>query len=505
MTQLSTPAYAEPPTRARFDPRYWMCAWVEMLERLAYYTLRPISTIYIAQATDPGGLRLPQSDRGTIIFWWAIVASVLPIFTGGLADRYGYKRSLAIALFINTAGYVLMAMLHSRLGFFAGVLVLATGTAFFKPALQGTMAHTLTKATSSLGWGIFYFIVNIGSFIGHMVSPLLLGDEISRTAGQYRMLFLGCAACTVVNLVSLIRFPSIPSGASTMEGPHIVLWRTLVNVFEPRLLTWLLIMSCFWLMMFQLWDLQPNFIEDWTGSSGVARYLPFRSWVETGADGVLRVKQQILLSTNAFLIILLVVPISWIVRRMRSLSALLLGMIGVTAGLVLAGMTMNGWALLAGIALFSVGEMLTGPKTSEYLGLIAPADRKGLYLGYANIPMGLGQALGGPLTSFLYGRWGEKANLSLKYLLQHTPWGAGRNWDGSVASLEQATGVTRSDAFAKLQSVLGKSGHDVTRLLWETYHPQYYVWLPLAGIGVFAAIALAIFGRMARRWNDMNA
>lgn len=496
---------ASPSSRARFDPRYWMCAWVEMLERLAYYTVRPISAIYIAQATDPGGLRLPQTDRGMIFMLWAIVQSILPTFTGGLTDRYGYKRSLALALSVNTGGYLLMALLHTKYGFLAGVLVLASGTAFFKPALQGTMAHTLSKETSSIGWGIFYFIVNVGSFIGHLASPLLLGDEINRTAMQYRMLFLGCAACTFINLVSLIRFPNIPSGASTTEGPISVLRRTIINVLEPRLLAWLLIMSCFWLMMWQLWDLQPNFIEDWIGSASIAKALPFTSWVETGADGILRVKQQILLSLNALMIIFFVVPVSWIVRRMRTLSALLIGMIVVTAGILLSGLTGNGWWLLAGIVLFSFGEMLTGPKTSEYLGLIAPPAKKGLYLGYANIPQGIGQAAGAYLTGQVYNRWGEKATLSLKYLMQHTSWGAARTWDGSIATLEQAAGVTRPEAFAKLQSVLGKSGPQVTQILWDAYHPQYHAWIPLAAIGVFAAIALAIFGQMAKRWKDMNA
>ena len=44
-----------------------------------------------------------------------------------------------------------------------------------------------------------------------------------------------------------------------------------------------------------------------------------------------------------------------------------------------------------------------------------------------------------------------------------------------------------------------------TELLWNTYNPQYAVWLPFAGIGVAAIIALVIFSRMARRWSDMNA
>ena len=44
-----------------------------------------------------------------------------------------------------------------------------------------------------------------------------------------------------------------------------------------------------------------------------------------------------------------------------------------------------------------------------------------------------------------------------------------------------------------------------TRLLWEKYHPQYHVWIPFAVIGILAAIALAIFGQMAKKWKDMNA
>ena len=53
--------------------------------------------------------------------------------------------------------------------------------------------------------------------------------------------------------------------------------------------------------------------------------------------------------------------------------------------------------------------------------------------------------------------------------------------------------------------MLGIDGVAATRLLWDTYDPQYYVWLPFAAIGVVATIALAIYGQMAKRWKDMNA
>jgi len=482
---------------------YWYCNLIESWERLAYYTLRPVAPIYIAQATEPGGLQLTQWHKGWIYMWWAICQSLLPTVTGGYADRYGYKKTLVFALSLNTMGYLLMAFFHSYQGFFAGVIVLAIGTAFFKPGLQGTLAHILTRGTSSLGWGIFYWIVNVGSFFGHTISALLLGAPHS-SAG-WRNLFLACAGFSVANLISLFWFPNVDSGASKTESPWQVFWKTLVNVFEPRLVVWLLIMSCFWMMMYQLWDLQPNFIEDWVDSSSVAAVIPFESWKEVGPDGNVRVVQQMLLSLNSLLIIFLVVPISWLVRKMRTLSAMMIGMMGATAGVLVAGLTGNGWILLLGILCFSLGEMLTGPKKSEYLGLIAPPGKKGLYLGYVNIPTGIGQGLGNLLAGWAYGHYGEKATLSLRYLAEHTDVQRTGKWDGHVASLSETLGVTRTDAYARLQEVLGKTGPEVTEILWDTYNPQYKVWIPFAAIGVIAAIALGIFGQKAKKWSDMNA
>jgi len=333
----------------------------------------------------------------------------------------------------------------------------------------------------------------------------MLGPVALRTALNWRYVFIACAAFSFVNLISLVRFPSIPSGAPQDEGLLDVMWRTIVNVFEPRLMAFLLIMSCFWMMMYQLWDLQPNFIQDWIHSGPIARHIPIKAFVETGPDGLPRVQQQVLLSLNSWMIIFGVIPVGWLVRKMRTVSAMFFGMLGATAGVLVAGLTQNCWFLLLGIVLFSLGEMLTGPKKSEYLGLIAPHGKKGLYLGYVNIPTGLGQGLGNLLAGWVYGRFGEKATLALRYMAENRLVPLKKEWDGSVGSLSEVTGVSRTEAFVKLQELLGKSGPDVTQILWEQYDPQYYVWLPFAAIGVFAAIALAIFGQMAKRWKDMIA
>ena len=144
--------------------------------------------------------------------------------------------------------------------------------------------------------------------------------------------------------------------------------------------------------------------------------MPFDTWWEFGDRGLKQVPQQILLNLNAALIVLLIVPLSWAARKMRTLSAMLVGMSAATLGVLVAGWTTSGWILLLGIVFFSMGEMWTGPKKNEYLGLIAPPGKKGLYLGYVNIPVGVGVGIGSYLGGWVYDNYGEKATLALKQL-----------------------------------------------------------------------------------------
>lgn len=531
-TGAGAPAAAPPAKKKVFGRAFWMLNGIEMWERLAFFCVRALAPIFIMQADDPGGLHLTAAHKGTIYAWWAIVQSLLPMVTGGFADRYGYKKTLGFSIGLNLIGYLMMALLrfeviqpflpasvvtglgltdaaaigtYNYLVFFGGILVLAMGTAFFKPSIQGSLAQNLTKENSSVGWGIFYWIVNIGGAAGPFVATLLLGTP--HTVEAWRNLFLASAAFTALNFLMLFTFEDVPSGAEKRDGPLTVLKKTFVNIVEPRLLAWLAIMSCFWLMMYQLWDLHPNFIQDWVDSSGLAAalsVLPGSIWAEQTNRGM-QVPQQIILSLNALLIIALMVPMSWLVRKLRTLTCMLIGMAVATVGILVAGLTASGWILALGIVFFSLGEMLTGPKKNEYLGLIAPPGKKGLYLGYVNIPVGVGVFIGSKMAGWVYGTYGEKANLALRYLAEKTPLGAGKSWDGSVETLEATLGVARPDAFGKLMEVTGLDAVRATQLLWDTYDPHLWVWLPFAAIGIVAFLALAVFGQMAKRWKDMNA
>ena len=63
---------------------------MEMIERLAYYGVKAVAALYAVDPVSAGGLGVTMSEFGTILMVWALIQSILPVFTGGLSDRYGY-------------------------------------------------------------------------------------------------------------------------------------------------------------------------------------------------------------------------------------------------------------------------------------------------------------------------------------------------------------------------------------------------------------------------------
>ncbi|MEZ4263841.1 MAG: MFS transporter [Polyangiaceae bacterium] len=482
-----------------FPRSFWMCCTMEMWERLAYYGVRVVIPIYIAQADEPGGLHFSQSQKGTILAWWALVQSLVPMVGGGLSDRYGYKPTIGLSVALKVTGYLMMATQRSYPGFFAGCLMLALGTAVFKPGVQGTLAQSTSKRNSSVGWGLFYWLVNVGAAIGPPFAGYLHGKG-------WPWVFYGCAGIASLNFLMLLTYREVPSGADTTRGIGTVLKETLLNILDARLIAVIVLFSGFWMMLYQLWDLMPNFYADWTDSRPLvqsASWLP-DAWLMKDARGV-QLKQENAINLNAVLVVLLVVPISALVARLRVLTSISIGILIATCGTIVYGTSPSIWVIFLGISLFSLGEMLTGPKKTEYFSLIAPKGKKALYLGYVNIPIAIGQAAGAKLAGALYAEKGEKAVLAMRYLAERTPFGAAKgSWDGNVASLPSFLGIERTAAFAKLTAELGQDPNQVNQLLWDTYHP-YQVWFPFAAVGFAALLGTLVFARMSRRWADMDA
>jgi len=467
-----------------FKRAFWMVNIIEMFERLAYYGVRVVIPIYIAQADEINGLHFTQSEKGIIFMWWALVQSLVPVFSGGFADRYGYKKTIAVSLSIYILGYLMMATQREFLPFLMGCCVLAVGVALFKPGVQGTLVRTLTDKNSSVGWGTFYMVVNIGGFLGPPLAHFLYGIS-------WPAVFYGCAIIVSINYLMLFTYPEVPAGGDLRGGVWQVAQKTLRNIVKPRLAVFILIMSGFWLMFMQLFDMLPNFIVDWVDSSNIVAALNLPTWMTVDTERGRMITQEWLINANSGLIILFVVLISWMVARMRRVHSIFLGIIISSVGLIAAGNSMSGYFCILGILCFSVGEMLASPKMNDYLGIIAPPGEKALYMGYANMPLAIGWGFGSFLGGNIYNTMGDKANLAIRYMIDHGFLAANLTSDQMDA--------LRPEAFVSLQNHLQISATEVTNLLWQTYHP-YELWYPFTLIGFATAIAIFIYSFWAKKY-----
>lgn len=462
-----------------FPRSFWMGCTIEMWERLAWYGLRVVLPIYIMQADEPGGLHFTSAQKGTIYGVWALVQSLIPMVSGGFADRYGYKKTLAAYVTINVTAFIMMANVRTYSLFFISCLMLAVGTALFKPAIQGTLAQSMTAKNSSVGWGFFYWLVNVGGFIGPYFANFM------RPHG-WQFVFYGCAAVTSLNYLMLFTYPIVESGADTTRSMGRTAIDTLKNLLDFRLWIVIAIFSGFWMMLYQLWDFMPNFYTDWVESGALQSLMP-KSYFHDTIRGP-QFMQEYALNLNSGLIVLFVVGMSYLVRRVKVLHAMTAGVLIATLGTFMYGTSPSIYVVLLGILLFSLGEMLTGPKKTEYFALIAPRGKKALYLGYLNIPIAIGQGLGAFISGAYYGKHGEKATLAIRYLAEHT---------------DYREPVDRKQAFATLVKVLGQDGKTVNQLLWDTYHP-YTIWYIFSAIGLASLVGMLLFSRASKRWKDMD-
>ncbi len=462
---------------ASFRRAFWVSIAMETIERLAYFGVRVVVPIYIASSEDPGGLHFKNEQKGTILALWALVQTLVPMFSGGYADRYGRKRTIAVSILIKVSGYLLMATQRSFGGFLFGCLTLAAGTALFKPGLWGTVAAGIHPKNSSVGWGIFYWVINVGGFLGPPLAGFL-------HAFSWKWVFVSCAVIVSLNLPLLLTYEDAP-GSGT-DSPAKVFVQSISKLFKrPRALVFILVASLYYCMFMQLFDALPNFIEEWTESSDIVLALGLEEGhLARATPRGLQVPQEWMINLDSGAILLFMIPVSALVARAKLLRVMLLGILLSCAGLLLAGGSMRGFLCIAGIALFAVGEMLASPKVNEYLALIAPKGEEALYMGYANIPFAIGWTTGAYVAGHVYGALADKANLANRYLTEH---------------VAMATPIPRTEAMSRLQEATHTSASDATRLLWDTYHP-YTFWYGFVVVGILSAIGMLVYARLVNRW-----
>lgn len=477
---------------------------IEVLERLAYYGLRTVLPIYMVLAIEAGGPQFDHLQKGFVYGWWALVQSLVPIMTGGFADRFGYKKTVGVSIGFKAVGYLVMAWCV-ELGavfsggastgqaghpavlavFMVGAMLLAGGTAIFKPGIQGIIALSMPPGTKTTGWAVFYQLVNVGGFLG----PLLAG--VMRLL-DWKYVFISCAIIVCLNYLVLLMFPEPKKTGDGFGRASVlsIMWQSLIGVWQPRLFCFIVLFSGYWLMFFQLFDILPNYIEDWVDSRAVVGSLVQPVFALFGGEVPAAWKgnlpQEYMININAGVCMTLAFLAGYLTSRMRAVSAMVVG-IGISCvGIWALGLSTNGWFILLAIAGFSLGEITASPRKAEYLASLAPPGREGLYLGYVNATQAIGWSLGSVLAGRLYQEGGDKIVLAKRMLQER--------FGRTSASLES---LQKTAVMPELEAALGVDGVAATELLWATYNPSG-MWTIFALIGVSSMLGLLLYGKLVK-------
>lgn len=190
---------------------FWVANTMEIFERMAWYGMFTPLPLYLTDARNRGGLGLSEEDAGLIIGIVTFLLYLMPVVTGALADRYGYKKMFVLAYGILTPTYWLLGQYDTFTTFLFGFLLLAVGAAIFKPVVVGTIARTSNEKNSQLGFGIFYMIVNVGGFVGPFVSGLLRSPDPTTGASHWTRVFGASAVFIAMNFFWVLVFYREPT------------------------------------------------------------------------------------------------------------------------------------------------------------------------------------------------------------------------------------------------------------------------------------------------------
>ena len=468
----------------KYPTTFWVANVMELFERWAWYGFYIIFALYLTNSTDEGALGFSQTQKGLIMGIGTAFLYFLPIVTGALSDRIGYRKTLFIAYTIYTIVFLLIPIFKSYVAVFTIYLLLAVGAAIFKPIISATVAKTTDEETSSIGFGIFYMMVNIGAFIGPFVTGF-----VRKFSWDY--VFYSSAAVIAVNFILVTFFYKEPvrkDDADTAKltiGQHIgLVFRNIGKALSDWKFTlFLFIISGFWTMYLQFYMTLPVFIDQWVNTSNVFNLLNNNwSWLAhqlgttTGT-----IPAEYIMNVDAGCIILLQIIISAIVMRYKPLRVMIVGIVVASIGLGLSLATQNGLYIVVAMVIFSIGEMMSSPKITEYIGRIAPSDKTALYMGCSFIPVAIGNIFAGIVSGNVYQGLSDKMTLIKKEI-------AVRGIDLPAIS-EQ---FTKNDYIKSAATKLNMSGDQLTQFLWDKYNPSSF-WLVVLGIGLTASALLFLY------------
>jgi hypothetical protein len=202
-----------------------------------------------------------------------------------------------------------------------------------------------------------------------------------------------------------------------------------------------------------------------------------------GPDGK-TIQPEGIVNINAGMIMITCFLFAALSAKMRATTSLMIGTLLLTAALTMFGLTNLAWLAVLAMVVFSAGEMLASPKFSEFLGNIAPPDKKAMWIGFSQAPMLIGWTIEGKVGPQLYHIFSSKDVFAREMLVQ----------EGLNPAEVTESSLPIGEAFARLVEHTGQDPIALTQQLYQS-HSVGMTWFVFAGVGVLSAFMIYLYGR----------
>ncbi|HXR33976.1 MAG TPA: MFS transporter [Verrucomicrobiae bacterium] len=384
--------------RTGFERPFWVANISELFERLSYYAAFASLARYLHET-----LSFPLERAADLSGLFGGLVWFLAIFGGAIADRLGFRRALSLAYLILAGSYFLLGSLGAawlapvRTAVPLVVLVTivlmlpALGVALVKPSVVGTTARASNENVRSLGYSIYYTLVNIGGALGPFVASWvhknLSVENVFRVASL--SVFLMFFA-----VLLFFREPR-KSGEARTESLGVTLgnfWTVLKN---PKFMIFLLIFSGYWIVYWQEFITLPIYVHD---------------YVDGKAD------TERMLATGPLVVIAFTVLFSVITQKIAAFRAVLLGTLIAMVAFAILAVHASIVAVYATLVVVAVGELIQQPRYYDYISRLAPPGQQGTYMGFAFLPLGIGAFASGRIGGALLHHFGEVQHRPERFL-----------------------------------------------------------------------------------------
>jgi dipeptide/tripeptide permease len=384
--------------RTPFSNVFWVANFLELLERFAYYGIYMGFGIYMQH------LGFSEGQLGVVQSIFLTFSYTIPVISGTFADKYGFKKVLIVSYLAYLPSILFLILFQSYSGIALTMLSIGLAAGIFKPLISGTIRSVTDSTNKTLGFGIFYAMVNVGASFG----PIIMGS-LRRIDWKYA--FYAAAIGIGVALVITIFFYKEPD----REFKDITLGQKFKDIgivlSDGKFALFLLLLGVFfWLPFWAFFNLCALYIDK--NLDTIRLYNNVRTvlgpaianFLSEEHNGTRKLLGETI-SHTGYVIMILQVFVSNVAEKFEGMKTFLFGLL-----ISAIGMTVIGLAkltppaiVLLGIAIFALGEMISSPRIQEYITWIAPKEKAGLYMGTNFLATGIGAAFSGVTYTTLYG------------------------------------------------------------------------------------------------------